>query len=61
MNKKQMPFIRSMVAAMMTSSMMHSSTMGLGFAETPKPKIITKYDKEAIRKAEEKRKRKGKP
>ena len=73
MSKKQIPLIRSMTAAMITSSVMQSSTfdqlhmgsqlstMGLGFTETPKPKVKTKYDKEAIRKADEKRKRKSKP
>lgn len=61
MNQKQIPFSKLAVAvslAALTGSQFIEP--GFKFAHDPKPKEKTKYDLEAIRKAEEKRKRKAK-
>jgi hypothetical protein len=71
MNPKQIPFNKhkadSRLFALLAASalpgcesMAPMAPMAPDFklAKLPKPKIITKYDKEAIRKAKEKRKRK---
>jgi hypothetical protein len=71
MNPKEIPFNKHkhdvrLSALLATSALLGCESMApmapdFKLAKLPKPKIITKYDKEAIRKAEEKRKRKGKP
>jgi hypothetical protein len=68
MNPKEIPFRRHeadsrLCALLTTSALLGCESMApmapdFKLAKLPKPKIITKYDKEAIRKAKEKRKRK---
>jgi hypothetical protein len=68
MNPKEIPFRKHeadsrLCALLATSALLGCESMApmnpdFRLSRIPKPKIITKYDKEAMLKAEEKRKRK---